>query len=88
MSDVATDLSDPDALALMRATIGAGPDGGHACVADRHAQLAAMLDRVPKPATVTLPMSTRPQILCWDRSTTGRCSPLHPQAQLGKGFGG
>ena len=45
VSDVATDLSDPDALALMRATIGAGPDGGHACVADRHAQLAAMLDR-------------------------------------------
>jgi len=45
VGDVATDLSDPDALALMRATIGAGPDGGHACVADRHAQLAAMLDR-------------------------------------------
>jgi len=45
VSDVATDLADPDAVALMRATIGAGPDGGHACVADRHAQLAAMLDR-------------------------------------------
>jgi len=45
VGDVATDLSDPDALALMRATIGAGRDGGHACVADRHAQLAAMLDR-------------------------------------------
>ena len=45
VSDVATDLADPDAVALTRATIGAGPDGGHACMADRHAQLAAMLDR-------------------------------------------
>jgi AcrR family transcriptional regulator len=42
---VATDLHDPDVLALMRATVGAGPDGGCACVADRHAQLEAMLDR-------------------------------------------
>jgi AcrR family transcriptional regulator len=46
MSDVATDLADPDVLALMRATVGAaGAEGGCACVADRHEQLAAMLER-------------------------------------------
>lgn len=45
VSDVATDLADPDTLALMRAAVGAGPDGGCACVADRHEQLTAMLDR-------------------------------------------
>jgi AcrR family transcriptional regulator len=45
MSDVATDLADPDVLALMRATIGSGPEGGCACTADRHAQLGAILDR-------------------------------------------
>ena len=44
-SDVATDLADPDVLALMRAAIGSGPTGGSACTADRHAQLAAILDR-------------------------------------------
>lgn len=45
-TDVATDLADPDVLALMRAAVGAaGPDGGDACVADRHAQLTAMLER-------------------------------------------
>jgi AcrR family transcriptional regulator len=44
-SAVATDLKDPDVLALMRATVGSGPDGGCACVADRQAQLAAILDR-------------------------------------------
>lgn len=43
-TDVATDLTDPDVLALMRATIGSGPEGGSACVVDRHAQLAAILD--------------------------------------------
>ena len=46
VSDVATDLADPDVLALMRAAVGtAGPGGGDACVADRHTQLTAMLDR-------------------------------------------
>ena len=46
MGDVATDLADPDVLALMRATVGAaGAEGGCACVADRHEQLAAMLER-------------------------------------------
>ena len=46
VSDVARDLADPDVLALMRATVGAaGAVGGSACVADRHAQLAAMLER-------------------------------------------
>jgi AcrR family transcriptional regulator len=45
-ADVATDLADPDTLAVLRAAVGAaGADGGHACVADRHAQLAAMLAR-------------------------------------------
>lgn len=42
---VAKDLADPDVLALMRATVGSGPEGGCACVADRQAQLTAMLDR-------------------------------------------
>jgi hypothetical protein len=46
MGDVATDLADPDVVALMRATVGAaGAEGGCACVADRHEQLAAMLER-------------------------------------------
>jgi AcrR family transcriptional regulator len=46
VADVATDLADPDVLALMRATVGsAGAEGGSACVADRHAQLTAMLER-------------------------------------------
>lgn len=46
VTDVATDLADPDVLALMRAAVGAaGPDGGDACVHDRHAQLQAMLER-------------------------------------------
>lgn len=44
-ADVATDLADPDTLAVMRAAIGVGEEGGCACVADRHAQLAAMLER-------------------------------------------
>ena len=44
--DVATDLADPETLAIMRASVGAGgTDGCRACVADRHAQLGAMLDR-------------------------------------------
>ncbi|TCK21552.1 TetR-like C-terminal domain-containing protein [Pseudonocardia endophytica] len=46
VTDVATDLADPDVLALTRAAIGAaGPEGGDACVADRHLQLTAMLTR-------------------------------------------
>ena len=44
-ADVARDLADPDVVALMRATVGAGPEGGSACTADRRAQLAAMLER-------------------------------------------
>jgi AcrR family transcriptional regulator len=45
-SDVATDLTDPDVLALMRAAIGTGGhDGASACICDRHAQLTAMLER-------------------------------------------
>jgi AcrR family transcriptional regulator len=46
VTDVATDLADPDVLAIMRAAVGAGgQEGGSACVADRHAQLTAMLER-------------------------------------------
>ncbi|MFG1807332.1 TetR/AcrR family transcriptional regulator C-terminal ligand-binding domain-containing protein [Streptomyces sp. NPDC049040] len=45
MDDVATDLADPDVLALMRATIGSGPEGGCACTADRHEQLGAIIAR-------------------------------------------
>lgn len=46
VTDVATDLGDPDVLALMRATVGtAGPEGGSACIGDRQAQLTAMLER-------------------------------------------
>lgn len=45
LADVATDLADPDTLALMRATIGSGPEGGCACIGDRHEQLSAIVDR-------------------------------------------
>lgn len=46
VADVATDLQDPETLAIMRAAIGAaGSEGGCACVADRHAQLEAILGR-------------------------------------------
>lgn len=45
VTDVATDLADPDSLAIIRAAVGSGPEGGCACLTDRHAQLAAMLDR-------------------------------------------
>ncbi|GAB3576727.1 hypothetical protein GCM10027445_41330 [Amycolatopsis endophytica] len=44
-SDVATDLADPDTLAVIRASIGSSAEGGCACTADRHDQLTAMLDR-------------------------------------------
>lgn len=45
LADVATDVADPDTLALMRATIGSGPAGGCACVEDRHRQLGAIIRR-------------------------------------------
>jgi AcrR family transcriptional regulator len=45
-TDVAKDLEDPDVLAIMRAAVGGGgSEGGSLCVADRHAQLSAMLAR-------------------------------------------
>ena len=45
-ADVATDLTDPEVISLMRATIGnGGVEGGSICVADRHTQLQAMIDR-------------------------------------------
>jgi AcrR family transcriptional regulator len=44
--DVVCDLSDPDSLLMLRAVLGATRDatGRSACMADRHAQLEAMLD--------------------------------------------
>jgi AcrR family transcriptional regulator len=44
-TDVAADLADPDALALMRATVGSGPEGSCACIADRQDQLGAIIER-------------------------------------------
>ncbi|MFE5110619.1 TetR/AcrR family transcriptional regulator C-terminal ligand-binding domain-containing protein [Streptomyces sp. NPDC056663] len=45
-SDLARDLDDPDTLALVRATIGAGGDqGAMACTRERQQQLEAMLER-------------------------------------------
>ena len=44
-ASVATDVADPDVLALMRAAIGAGEDGACACRGDREEQLAAMIER-------------------------------------------
>jgi AcrR family transcriptional regulator len=44
--DVLTDLADPDVLLMLRTVLGATPDASVrcACVADRHAQLEAMLE--------------------------------------------
>ncbi|MFI7586541.1 TetR/AcrR family transcriptional regulator [Spongisporangium articulatum] len=45
-AEVATDLNDPDSLAILRAGVGSGPPGtSHNCVADREAQIAAMIER-------------------------------------------
>jgi hypothetical protein len=45
-SDLAKDLSDPDTLALVRATIGAGGEhGAAACLGERLQQLEAVLER-------------------------------------------
>jgi AcrR family transcriptional regulator len=44
-TDVATDLTDPDGLAIMRAAIGSGAGGSRACMADRLTQLGAIFDR-------------------------------------------
>jgi AcrR family transcriptional regulator len=45
-ASVAKDLSDPDVLALIRATLGAGGEqGACACRGDREEQLAAMIER-------------------------------------------
>ncbi|WP_217144973.1 TetR-like C-terminal domain-containing protein [Streptomyces sp. AC627_RSS907] len=45
-SDLAKDLGDPDTLALVRATIGAGGEqGAAACRGERQQQLEAILDR-------------------------------------------
>jgi AcrR family transcriptional regulator len=44
--DVLTDLADPDVLLMLRTVLGTTPDAAArcACVADRHAQLEAMLE--------------------------------------------
>jgi AcrR family transcriptional regulator len=46
LRDVLTDLSDPDVLLMLRTVLGSARDaaGPSACVADRQAQLEAMLD--------------------------------------------
>jgi AcrR family transcriptional regulator len=45
-SDLAKDLSDPDTLALVRATIGTGGEqGAAACLGERLQQLEALLER-------------------------------------------
>jgi AcrR family transcriptional regulator len=45
-SDLAKDLSDPDTLALVRATIGTGGEqGAAACLGERQRQLDAVLER-------------------------------------------
>jgi AcrR family transcriptional regulator len=45
-SDLAKDLSDPDTLALVRATIGTGGEqGAAACLGERQQQLEAVLER-------------------------------------------
>ena len=83
VSDVATDLSDPDALALMRATIGAVPDGGCACVADHHSQLAAMLERAQSRDGHAPDVDQAADTLVGP-PTTARCSPLHAQSPAGQ----
>lgn len=46
VADVSVDLSDPDVIGLMRASIGTGlSEGCSACVTDRRTQLGAILDR-------------------------------------------
>ena len=42
--DVARDLADPDSLALMRASIGAGETAACACTADRRSQITGILE--------------------------------------------
>jgi len=46
LRDVITDLSDPDSLLMLRTVLGTTRDGSgrSACMADRRAQLEAMLD--------------------------------------------
>jgi len=81
-ADVATDLSDPDVLALIRATLGAGGEQG-ACRGDREDQLAAMIERGGRAATPCPPSSARrtPSSL---RSTTGPSSPNAPARPSGR----
>jgi len=44
-TDVATDLTDPETLAIIRAALGASTEGGCACIGERRTQLGSMLDR-------------------------------------------
>ncbi|GAY07164.1 TetR/AcrR family transcriptional regulator [Pseudonocardia sp. N23] len=45
VTDVATDLTDPETLAIIRAALGSSTGGGCACIVERRTQLGAMLDR-------------------------------------------
>ncbi|GEL21840.1 TetR family transcriptional regulator [Pseudonocardia sulfidoxydans NBRC 16205] len=44
-ADVATDLTDPETLAIIRAALGTSTEGGCACIGERRTQLGSMLDR-------------------------------------------
>ena len=44
-ADLATDLTDPDSIAIIRAALSSGTEGGCACTTERQEQLASMLDR-------------------------------------------
>lgn len=63
LADVATDVADPDTLALMRATIGSGPAGGCACVEDRHRQLGAIIRREQERGGAALDVETAADFL-------------------------
>src|SRR5689334_10991156 len=63
LADVATDVADPDTLALMRATIGSGPAGGCACVEDRHRQLGAIIRRELERGGMALDVETAADFL-------------------------
>lgn len=45
LTEMITDLADPDVQALVRAAVGSGQEVSRACTADRREQVAAMLDR-------------------------------------------
>jgi AcrR family transcriptional regulator len=71
-SDLAKDLSDPDTLALVRATIGIGGEqGAAACRGERQQQLEAMLGREQARGNQTPTL---------ERTTDGVLAPLYYRA--------